>query len=72
MSSNRSKPFSGKQKKEQLQLKKQIKNLKSKNESKDEYWVSNDASNEVKTEKKSGRIKYYALRYSNRVCHFLV
>lgn len=36
MSSNRSKPFSGKKKKEQLQLKKQIKNQKLKQENQDE------------------------------------
>lgn len=62
MSSNRSKPFSGKQKKEQLQLKKQIKNLKLKKELKEESWDSKDVSSEPKSEKQGGRIKYFQLK----------
>lgn len=55
--SNRSKPFSGKKKKEQLQLKKQIKNQKLKNEAKEELWDDKDTSNQVKPDKRSDRIK---------------
>jgi len=55
--SNRSKPFSGKKKKEQLQLKKQIKNQKLKNEAKEEYWDDKGISNQIKPVKKNDRIK---------------
>lgn len=56
--SNRSKPFSGKKKKEQLQLKKQIKNQKLKNEAtKEESWDDKDISNQIKPEKRNDRIK---------------
>lgn len=56
--SNRSKPFSGKKKKEQLQLKKQIKNQKLKNEAtKEESWDDKDISNQIKLEKRNDRIK---------------
>lgn len=57
MSSNRSKPFSGKKKKEKLQLKKQFKNQKLKNEAKEELWTDKDSIPQIKTERKSGRIK---------------
>lgn len=57
MSSNRSKPFSGKKKKEQLQLKKQIKNQKLKNEVKEEFWDEKEVSSQINTEKKNERIK---------------
>ena len=58
MSSNRSKPFSGKKKKEQLQLKKQMKNMNLKSENNQEE--SNcDQSNttEFSPEKRRTRIK---------------
>lgn len=56
--SNRSKPFSGKKKKEQLQLKKQIKNQKLKNEDKEESWDDKDTSSQIKPDnKRSERIK---------------
>lgn len=57
MSSNRSKPFSGKKKKEQLQLKKQIKNQKLKNEAKEESWDTEDVSSQIKADKRNSRIK---------------
>jgi hypothetical protein len=55
--SNRSKPISGKMKKEQLQLKKQIKNQKLKNEAKEEFWDDKVNSNQIKKDKRNNRIK---------------
>ena len=59
MSSNRSKPFSGKKKKEQLQLKKQIKNQKLKYEAQQESQFDPHDSPELKPEKRRNRIKLH-------------
>lgn len=69
MSSARSKPFSGKKKKEQLQLKKQIKNLKLKTESQEEYQFDMTRETELKPEKQKNRIKYVR---TQRSTHFLL
>ena len=60
MSSSRSKPFSGKKKKEQLQLKKQIKNLKLKTELREEFEGETDRSmpNPNKETARKGRLEY--------------
>lgn len=57
MSSRRSKPFSGKKKKEQLQLKKQIKNQKLKNESNEELAENGDVLIQKPNGVRKNRIK---------------
>jgi len=61
MSSSRAKSFSGKKKKEQLQLKKQIKNLKLKNDSVEACITESDIQVASVSKKPRGRIKYNPL-----------
>jgi hypothetical protein len=58
MNSSRSKAFSGKKKKEQLQLKKQIKNQKLKNDSLEENITSSDVPSEKIQNRSRKKLKY--------------
>lgn len=57
MKSSRSKPFSGKKKKEQLQLKKQIKNQKLRNDLSDDEVSNGPVSTKPKSVENNRRIK---------------